>query len=146
MTKAEQQLVEEHLAAFEQFGAQLVAQFNELGREANVTMKLVTEIMQADTAQRKKEVKDRARLARLMHDAGLATEMVARQSGYLARVCQYAEQHYSLSISPVELLCGILNGLQDSGLNLCECGTREDVADVVQGIIEIGIKKVRKMP
>lgn len=104
---------------------------------------LNTEILGNDNAQRQREIAQRLELARLTQDAALYAEFTARQSAFLAQTSRRAEEKSGVSLSPLDLLCGVLNGVQQAGLDLSVCGSREDVQHIIEHLLNAGINATR---
>jgi len=143
MAETQAQLTPEQNAALQRLSDCFTQSIAETVNEAADTMKLVAEVLNQDRVQRATELRQRLDLARAEQDAATYTEFTARQSAFLAQASRRAEEQYGVSLSPFDLLCGILNGVQAAGLDLGVCGSREDVQDLIEHLLNAGTDATR---
>ena len=104
---------------------------------------VTAEVLRAGNEERRRELEQRSELLKLEQDAAIVCEMFARQSRYLAKTILRTEQRSGVALSPTDLLAGIINGIEESGMDLTHCGTREDVSSIVKQFINLAQKEIR---
>lgn len=144
MADAKQKPTPRQRAALNKKAQRELADLPDLIEEVAGVIGCASNVIQANTDERKREIERRAEMLELEYDVGVVCEMFARQSKYLARTIQRVEQRSGVALSPTDLLCGILNGIEESGLDLSYSGTREEVAEVVKSFLELAIEEVKK--
>lgn len=142
--KLKQQTEDEQLAALTEPGERFTASIVVLVEETNATMKVVSQVMERERIQRLSEITQRLELAQAEKDAAIYAEFTARQSAYLARTVVSIEQRSGVSLSSLDLMCGILNGLESSVVDLTVFGTREEVESFIKMCLDKGAKVIRE--
>ncbi len=97
-----------------------------------------SKIRRDEIAARTEEAEKKLRTTHLMLEAAMAMDEVPRQTLYLARTTAVAEAMNGTAISPAELLRGIVNAVERSGIDLTQCPSREDAEDTLLNYLGAG--------
>lgn len=89
------------------------------------------------------DVQRRIDLMKATQDAAIYAELTARQSRYLAGVATTIRDRSGVEISTHDILMGLINGIENSDFNLTHYGTRQEIAEVIETVMQQSIHAMR---